>query len=89
VSSALRSGGLLIFDLLNRHSYKLAMKRLSYRNNARFRPDFRDKYVNVFSWNEVQQALAGLALTSWRRAVTDDTFYSEHSEHLGERVRVG
>ncbi len=58
-SRVLRNSGLLVFDSLNRHSYKLAVKRLSRRTGARSRPDFLDKYVNVFSWREVLQAIAG------------------------------
>lgn len=53
------SGHLLIFDALNRHSYKPLLKRLRPRTSIRSHPDFLDKYVNVFSWREVQQALAG------------------------------
>jgi SAM-dependent methyltransferase len=54
----LGQGGLLIFDALNRHSYKLPLKRLRHRDSIRSQPGFLDKYVDVFSWREVQQALA-------------------------------
>jgi ubiquinone/menaquinone biosynthesis C-methylase UbiE len=50
--------GLLIFDSLNRHSYKLALKRLRRRTSIRSRSGPLDKYVDVFSWNEVLQAIA-------------------------------
>jgi SAM-dependent methyltransferase len=53
------SGGLLIFDSLNRHSYKLPLKHLRHRASIKSHPGFLDKYVNVFSWSEAQQALAG------------------------------
>jgi SAM-dependent methyltransferase len=59
-SRILRCGGLLIFDSLNRHSYKLALKPLRYRASIRSHPGFLDKYVNVFSWDEVLRAITGV-----------------------------
>lgn len=55
----LSQGGLLIFDALNRHSYKLSLKRLLHMNSIKSRPEFLEKYINVFSCREVQRALAG------------------------------
>jgi hypothetical protein len=54
-------GGLLIFDALNRHSYKPPLKRLRYRATIRSRSGFSDKFVDVLSWSETEEALAGAA----------------------------
>jgi ubiquinone/menaquinone biosynthesis C-methylase UbiE len=55
----LRQGGLMIFDALNRHSYKMPLKRLRNRAIIRSHSGFLDRYVNVLSWRELQQALTG------------------------------
>ncbi len=50
--------GLLIFDALNRHSYKLALKRLGRLFFPRFTGRPSDKWIDVFSCREVVQLLA-------------------------------
>ncbi len=59
-SRVLRSEGLLIFDALNRHSYKLILKRLGrlIAPLSAGRPS--DKWIDVFSCREVLQHI-GLA----------------------------
>jgi SAM-dependent methyltransferase len=54
----LTQGGLLIFDTLNWNSYKLLLKRLHLSVAMKSHQTSLDKYVNVFSWQEVQSALA-------------------------------
>ena len=49
----------MILDALNRHSYKLPLKRLCHRHSIRSNPDFFNKYVNVFSGKELKQAITG------------------------------
>ncbi len=56
----LRSEGLLIFDALNRHSYKLILKRLGRYLGPSFAGRPSDKWIDVFSCREVLQ-LIGLA----------------------------
>lgn len=54
-SRVLRCGGILIFDALNRHSYKLVLKRLgsSLRSLFGIRP--YNHWIDVFSFREVLQ----------------------------------
>lgn len=59
-SRVLRSGGLLIFDALNRHSYKLILKRIGRILGLLFAGGPSDKWIDVFSGREVLQ-LIGLA----------------------------
>lgn len=56
--------GLLIFDALNRHSYKLALKRLGRFLGPLLAGRRSDKWIDVFSCREVLQliALAGFDL---------------------------
>jgi ubiquinone/menaquinone biosynthesis C-methylase UbiE len=60
----LRCGGLLIFDALNRHSYKLILKRLGRFLGPLFAGRLSDKWIDVFSCQEVLQLVgrAGLDL---------------------------
>ena len=50
--------GLLIFDALNRHSYKLALKRLGRLLGPLFPGRPSDKWIDVFSCREVAQLIA-------------------------------
>jgi ubiquinone/menaquinone biosynthesis C-methylase UbiE len=50
--------GLLIFDALNRHSYKLALKRLSRLIYPQLTGRPSDKWIDVFSCREVVQLIA-------------------------------
>ncbi len=61
-SRILRRGGLLIFDALNRHSYKLILKRLGrfLRPLISGRPS--DKWIDVFSYSEVVQRVGRAGL---------------------------
>jgi len=56
--------GLLIFDALNRHSYKLTLKRLGRLLGPPFTGRPSDKWIDVFSSREVLRliALAGFDL---------------------------
>lgn len=60
----LRCGGLLIFDALNRHSYKLILKRLGRFLGPLFAGRLNDKWIDVFSYREVLRlvGLTGLDL---------------------------
>jgi hypothetical protein len=51
----LRGGGLLIFDALNRHSYKLIMKKLGRSIRPQFSGRLSDKWIDVFSFREILQ----------------------------------
>jgi SAM-dependent methyltransferase len=53
----LRTGGLLIFDFLNRHSYKRAWKRSFARVFRQPDPTYRQKWIDVCSYHDVMQAL--------------------------------
>jgi ubiquinone/menaquinone biosynthesis C-methylase UbiE len=57
-SRVLRCGGMLIFDALNRSSYKQPLKRILYRASSGHQAGFFTKYVDVFSWKKVKHALA-------------------------------
>lgn len=48
--------GLLFFDALNRHSYKVALKRFRRRARTRSGLDNLDKYIDVMSCDEVLTA---------------------------------
>ncbi len=63
-SRVLGYGGLLIFDALNRHSYKLTLKRLGRFLRPLFAGKPNDKWIDVFSCREVLQLIsrAGFAL---------------------------
>lgn len=63
-SRVLCGGGLLIFDALNRHSYKLILKRLVRFLGPRIAGRLNDKWIDVFSFGEVLQSIgrAGLHL---------------------------
>ena len=63
-SRVLRSGGLLIFDALNRHSYKLILKKLDRFLGLRISGSLNDRWIDVFSFGEVLQSIcqAGLNL---------------------------
>lgn len=67
-SRVLRDGGLLIFDALNRHSYKLILKRLGRFFSPLFSCRPNDKWIDVFSCREVLQLIgpAGFHLESVR-----------------------
>lgn len=54
----LARGSLLVFDILNRNSYKLGLKRLGLLIRLRSYSSVQSKYVNVFSWRELTSALA-------------------------------
>jgi SAM-dependent methyltransferase len=54
-SRVLRGGGLLIFDALNRHSYKLTLKRLGRFLSPLFAGRPNNKWIDVFSYLEVLQ----------------------------------
>jgi len=53
----LRYGGLLVFDALNRHSYKLILKRLGRFVGTLFVGNLSDKWIDVFSYREVLQLI--------------------------------
>ena len=65
-SRVLRSGGVLIFDALNSHSYKLILKRLQRYLIPLFPDTLNDKWINVFSFQDVLQIVSrvGLSLDS-------------------------
>ncbi len=52
------NGGLLIFDALNRHSYKLSMKRLGRFLGPHLAGSRSDKWIDVFSYREVLKHIA-------------------------------
>jgi ubiquinone/menaquinone biosynthesis C-methylase UbiE len=60
--------GLLIFDALNRHSYKLILKRLGLLLGPQFAKRLDKKWIKVFSYREVLQLvdLAGFDLQATR-----------------------
>lgn len=47
---ALSPAGLLIFDALNRHSYKPILKRLHHQIKNNSFPNNINKYLNILSW---------------------------------------
>jgi ubiquinone/menaquinone biosynthesis C-methylase UbiE len=52
-SRLLRCGGLLVFDALNRHSYKLILKRLERSLGPLSADRSSDKWIDVLSFREV------------------------------------
>jgi SAM-dependent methyltransferase len=65
-SRVLRVGGLLLFDFLNRHSYKVMLKKLLRRLRFSSAPGFEDKWLNVWSYSEALQAIDGAGCTVHR-----------------------
>lgn len=59
-SRVLCCGGLLVFDALNRHSYKLTLKRLGLLLGPLLANRLDEKWIRVFSCREVLR-LAGLS----------------------------
>lgn len=61
-SCVLRIGGLLIFDLVNRHSYKVILKRLRHWLSIAPTGNPSDKWIDVYSCREALSAIAHAGL---------------------------